>query len=337
MRSKLIILGTDLHNKPTELAAKIVNNLKPYLKNYKILSIQNRKELVKEDNAIIIPKILTPIRKIIQPILLPIYLLFLRILNYKKIATFWTANSKYHSLLFRYLNLIGYGIYFTVISGEKVNLDVLNQCNKIICQSQSMQDKLKKLLINKRVELVYPSINLKEFKPIKKENSIIIPSIPYKVKDFPERGIDLILEILKETKIKSTLIFRSTEAYDYVKKKKLTNSQLINKPLSDKELSSIMKKSKIMPLIYKESPDVPYSIIEGLASGCAIICTDKIGIANSIKDNKVGLIVKPKKEEIVQAIKKIQKSSIYNKNSRKFAEKHFSDNISQYRNILYKP
>jgi glycosyltransferase involved in cell wall biosynthesis len=104
--------------------------------------------------------------------------------------------------------------------------------------------------------------------------------------------------------------------------------------LSEKELASILSNSRVMPLLYKESPDMPLSAMEGLSSGCAIICTEKMGLSDLIKKDNSGVVVK-NISDFDKALKLIFSSTRYNKNARISAEKHFSiRNIESYRNIL---
>ena len=172
------------------------------------------------------------------------------------------------------------------------------------------------------------------FKPWKKRNILLIPSIPYKASEFKERGIDKLINILKKAKIKSTIIFRSKESYDYFKKLNLENARLINEILADKKLAEIMSSAGIIPLIYlKNAPDMPLSAVEGLASGCALICTENMGISDMVKTGKCGIIVKSDKD-IINAIGKISKNS--SKNARKMAEKYFDkeQNIRRYLELM---
>lgn len=330
---KIIILGTDLHGEPTELASKTVFSLKNHLTDYKIVSMQHRKPIEPNKKTIIIPKVIDSklIRKPFQALCLPITLLILRMFGYSKIFTFWVAKSYYHKLLFKFLKLIGYNTTFTIISGEDTNPAVLFDCSKIVCQSERMKSLCLASFPKEKVKLIYPSVNLNLFSPSEKSDVILIPSVPYDVKDFRERGIDTVLEFLKQSKISSKIIFRSEQAYNYVKSLGISNTELINKSLSDKELSKLMSEAKIIPLLYeKNAPDMPYSAVEALSSGCAIVCTDKMGISDVVKKEKAGIVIKSS-EELGSAVSKIISHSEYNKNARKAAEKYFKlSNIKEY-------
>lgn len=334
--SKVIILGTDLHGQPTELASKTVRSLKPKIQNHKILSIQNRKKREKQKNTSVISRISrnNKIRKLFQSFALPIYLLILRMFGYSNIFTFWVANSYYHKLLFKFLKLIRYKIIFTVISGE-ANLSVLKECDKVICQSDSMKKRISKSIPSSKIKIIYPSINLKKFKPSKKTNTVLIPSVPYDVRDFSERGIDKILEFLKKSKLSSIIIFRSDSSYEYVMSQKIQNAKLINKQLSDKELSKITSTSRIIPLLYmKNAPDMPLSAIEGLASGCTIICLNNLGVSDIVQKEKAGIVIKAP-SQLNEAIKSVLRNNNYNKNARKTAGKYFKEkNINSYLELI---
>lgn len=326
---KIIFLGTDLHNKPSELASKLIRDLEKGT-NWKIISIQNRKDYSNEKNITIIPKIFNndKLRKIFQGAILPFYLIFNRA-RYKKIITFWNTNN-YHYFLFKFMKILKYNISFVIISGYDKNYKSLKFCDKIICQSERMKKYMDKLFPKKNIETIYPWTSLDIFKPRKKENIILIPSVPYKIKDFEERGIYKIIKILKQENFKSIIIFRSQESYNYFKKLNLKNTILINRILDDKELEKIMSNIKVIPLIYeKNAPDMPLSAIEGLASGCAIICKSNVGLADMIKKEKCGIVIK-NDGEIIPAIKKIFQNLDYNNNARKTAERYFDkENIKK--------
>lgn len=332
---KVIFLGTDLHEKPSELASKLVRDLTKNLKKHVILSIQNQKIFSSQKRICIIPRVSKNeyARKIIQAILLPLYLLVLRA-KYRKIFTFWTINGKYHYFLFKFLKSIKYQIIFTVISGYDKDYCALRFCDKILCQSERMRDYLRKLFPKKDIRILRPWADLRVFRPGEKKDVVLIPSTPYKVKYFDERGIYEITEILKEGGIKSIVLVRSNEAYQYFRKSK--KIEIINKILDDKELANLMSFVKILPLIYsKNAPDVPLSAIEGLASGCAIICTKNLGLSDTIKEGGGGIVVNSN-TEISKAIERIFKNAGYNKNARITAEKYFDKekNIRRYFKLI---
>jgi len=336
--SKIIFLGTDLHGSPTELASKTVIQLKSLIKDYKIVSIEHRKSLRSQKNTWILSRLVknSRIRRIFQGLILPLYLAFARICGYNKILFFWVANSKYHRFLFKFLKLIGFNLVFTIISGEDTNIPVLKACDLIVCQSPRMQMHVQRVISKSKVRLIRPAVDTHLFKPSSKKSGIIIPSVPYSLGDFKDRGIDKILSFLEKTSLPATMIFRSKEAYDYVKSQKIKNLKLINKDLSDKELSEIMAKSKIMPLVYTKSPDMPLSAIEGMASGCAIICTEHMGLVDIIKDEKAGIVLKSEKG-LFKALSKISNNPRYNKNARKAAEKYFDiKNLNKYLELIRK-
>lgn len=323
--SKIIFLGTDLHGEPTELAAKTVKNIKSKVKNHKILSIEHRKKYEKSDRVLIVPKIFnnSRLRRSFQAMVLPLYLTILRLQGFRTISSFWVANRNYHKALFRFLRLIGFKIIFTIISGENTNFGVLKHCDKIVCQSPRMMHNSEKALSNIQRVLIYPGVDLETFNSSKKKsNQIVLASVPYKIEDFSQRGIEEILGEIVKLKLKAIAIFRSDESYEYVKNKNLPKVKLINRSLENIELANLMSKTRIIPLFYSESPDMPLSAIEGLASGCAIICTEKMGLGEVIEKEKAGIVIR-EKEEIIPAIKKILKNSFYNKNARKVAEKYF--------------
>lgn len=337
---KIIFLGTDLHGNQTELASKTVRNIVDKIKStFLILSIQNEKRITESSRkTVIVPKLFSNrmLRLIIQSILLPIYLSSLRIVGYNKIATFWVTNSVYHYLLFRYLKLINYKIYFTVISGYDSNFNNLQFCDIIICQSQRMKEHLGNIFPTKNIVLIYPMVNLSVFQPSGKKIDIVVGSIPYKKEFLNERGIITILESVLRLNTKSIFIFRGDETYNLLSKYQNQNLSMIRKDLNEKDLSNILGESKIVSTLYfKNAPDMPLSAIEGLSCGCTVLCTSNMGISDIVRDEECGVVIEDM-NKIDDAIITILENKSFGRNSRKVAEKYFDEdiNITKYLTCL---
>ncbi len=333
----VIFLGTDLHNEPSELAAKLVRDLSSEFKDSKIISIQNRKPWISNKKCLIVPRIFNngKLRKITQGLLLPIYLAFNRPAR-PNLMTFWTVSSKYHSFLLAFAQkILRYKIIFTVISGYDKDYSALGFCDLIVCQSNKMHKHLKQIFPESKLRIIYPWTNTSLFAPAKKEYDLLIPSIPYKIADFKERGIDEMTKLLKKSDLNTKILFRSTESYEYFKSLGLRNAELVNKVLSDKELSSLMSRARLIPLLYsKGSPDMPLSAIEGLACGCAIVTTEDGGLGEMLEECGCGAVFKTGGD-----LSKLLKKSIENKkwglNARKTALRYFDKkNLFRYKKLI---
>ncbi len=337
--SKIIFLGTDLHGKPTELAAKLVLSLRKSFPDSHLLSLEHRKQIISQEKCTVISTFSNKIvKRIYQGIKLFIELKKLRKEGYDTIVSVWTAWGAYHRKLFTWMKTKGFKIVFTVINNtndeKRMNYDVLGLADIIVVQSQRAYEKIKRILPKSKVVLIYPGVNLEIFGPSKKKYDLIIPSVPYKLNDFKSRGIDVVLKILRDYKLSATIIFRSKESYDYVKGLDIDNVELFNKALNDEELARIMSQCKVMPLYYFDSPETPLSAIEGLACGCNIVCSKNMGLGEILDDKKSGAVVQDEKtlrEKIIEFIEEGKPLS-----SRKLAEKYFDqrDMLSKYKKIL---
>lgn len=336
--SKIIFLGSDIHGEQTEHATKIVKRLLPYYPHHKVVSIQSIQKLSFRKNTWIVPMVF-PIRQMrlfILGILLPFYLILLRIIGYKKIASFWTADKKYHDYLFKFLKIIGYKLFFTVISDSGKDYSPLISCEVIICQNKKIHRLLKEKFPQKNVSLIYPGIDLDIFHPSKKQDIIMIPSCPSKISNLSDRKINFLINFFKKNKLKSKILTRSLEISNFLENKKIPNSKIISKTLTDKDLAKEMSEVKLIPLLYVGgNPEMPLSSIEGLACGCAIICFNEMALAEVVEENKCGLVVKELKltpEQVQEIFNNLQ----YNKNARKTAEKYFDVKrmIRQYKEII---
>lgn len=333
MPKEIILFGTDLHGNKTEHAAKLVQMLKQGIKSSKIISIQNIKKIRNKEETIVIPRLFKneKMRKIFQGILLPFYFMWQR-RNSNKIFFFWTPNGKIYYFFLKFIDLLKYQTFFTIISGYEKDYSLLKFCNVIICQSRKMQNFILKKFPRKKVVIIWPGVDQNYFTPQnKKKIDLLIPSIPYKIQNFEERGVYDLIKILKEEKFTSTVIFRSSESYEYFKKLKLKKSKLVYKSLTDEELSKIMKLSRIVLILYKNnSPDMPLSAIEGICSGCKIICSDGMGLSDLVKKKRLGIVLK-KISDLEKSIKKIKKEKPSFLVRKIFDKK---TNIEKYRNIL---
>ena len=333
----VIFLGTDLHNEPSELAAKLVRDLSSEFKDSKMISIQNRKPWISNKKCLIVPRIFNnrKLRKITQGLLLPIYLTFNRPTR-PNLMTFWTVSGKYHSFLLAFAQkVLRYKIIFTVISGYDKDYSALRFCDLIVCQSNKMHRHLKQIFLESKLRIIPPWTNTSLFAPAKKEYDLLIPSIPYKIADFKERGIDEVMKFLKKSDLNTKVLFRSTESYEYFKSLGLRNVELINKVLSYKELSDLMSGARLIPLLYsKGSPDMPLSAIEGLACGCAVVTTKDIGLGEMLEENECGVVFKTG-VDLSKVLKKSIENKKYGLNARKTALKYFhKKNLAKYSQLI---
>ncbi len=324
---KIIFLGTDLHGKPTELAAKMVFSLRKSFPNSHLLSLEHRKPIIYQENCTIIRGFSNKTAKrLYQGIKLFIELKKLRKEGYDTILSFWTAWGNYHEKLFSWMKKKGFRIVFTVINNindeQRINYKVMSLADIIVVQSHRAYEKIRKVLPTSRITLIYPGINLDIFKPYKKKYDIIIPSVPYKLDDFKSRGIPVVLKILRDYNLSAAVIFRSKESYDYVKNLNMNKVELFNRALDDKELARIMGRCKVMPLYYSDSPESPLSAIEGLACGCNIICSKNVGIGEILDNKNSGAVVLDEKMLQKKMIEFIEKGRPIQ--SIKLAEKYFN-------------
>ncbi|MDO8467787.1 MAG: glycosyltransferase [Nanoarchaeota archaeon] len=334
--NKVLFFGTDLHNSPTELASKTVRKLSKNLPDSKVLSIQNVKP-IDDSEVSVVPRVTSIrfFRLIIQSILLPFYFIYFRLKGYDKILMFWTVNNFYHDFILNYLKLLKFKIYFTIISGYDKNYSSLKHCDIIICQSEKMKEFMEVKFEASKIKLIYPGVDLDLFKPSKNKNvDFVILSVPYNPKDFNLRGIDKILAFLKQNKkFSAVIVSRSEKSSEEILKLKLKNVKVISRPLSEKELSKVASQGKIMPLLYSDRPDMPLSAVEAMASGCAIICEDLMGLSDFVEENNCGVVTSEINLEIVN---KLINNKTFGNNSRKAALKNFDEKkmIKSYLSLL---
>ena len=336
---KVLFFGTDLHNSPTELASKTVRKLSLRIPNSHVLSIQNVKNNNSKKEIAVIPRLtkIQPLRLFFQSILLPIYFTAYRLKGYKKIATFWTVNNLYHLFLFWYLKLLGFETYFTVISAYNKNYNSLKYCKVIICQSERMRSFLSSMFPEKTLKVIRPGIDLGVFKPSKKDIDIIIGSVPYSPSDLHLRGLDKVLDFLKEnSNLSAVIISRSSKTSEFISKMNLKNIKIISKSLSEKDLAGMFGRSRGIVLLHKIAPDMPLSGIEAMACGCSVICSDNMGLVEIIQKNNCGIVYGSLDDTLlISDIKSLSKRP-FQKRCRNAAEKFFNleANLKKYKKLL---
>jgi glycosyltransferase involved in cell wall biosynthesis len=340
----IIFLGTDLQRPHNELASKNVQILSGELSkkniDFRILSIQNEKKLIKQRNTFILPRFIknNKLRKIFQAFLLPVYLTILRI-KYDKIHTFWVADSPYHSFLFSYLKFLRYKIISTIIASYNKRYNAFRKSDIIITQSPKLRKEILKK-INRKALLVYPLNEINANSP-KKQNLMVFAAMPFRKEFLQDRGVFSLLNEYKKlkNKIRLIMLFRGGETFDIVKdyaQKANIKVELQNKILSKKELISLLSKTKIIVGFFKRGniPDMPQSIIEGIGCGCVPITTPNTSIAELIKKEKAGIILK-NDSDFVAAIKNILSGKHYQKNTFRLRDKYFNlrKNLNLYMKV----
>ena len=228
---------------------------------------------------------------------------------------FFTNKLKIYELFLRYLIL--FIIKFSLKSNNSI-LILENQTDKKFFIKQVKIKKSKIIVFNGA------GVDLKKFNPDKIKKKIVL--FPARV--LIEKGINEFLDSARvlskkysdwQFYIAGTLNYKKKQSL-FIKKDNQKNIKFLG---FKKKIYKLFNQSSIVCLpSYREG--FPKSLIEGSASGCAIVTTDVVGCRDAIIDNYNGFLCKPKnvkslvmKLDILIKNKKIREK--FSKNSRKLA------------------
>jgi len=221
----------------------------------------------------------------------------------------------------------------------KKRLKKLNQLKKIIVESEYQKKQLLELNVKEeRIEIILPPVDLTKFSytqpPKEQPFTILYASCPTRKEDFEKRGITLITETAKEQKeIIFHLAWRNSaldEITTLTKNNNLSNLKINNEIVKNMNQKYAQAHCTIIP--YTQFDDflklIPNSAIESLAAGKPLLVSETTEIANIVKTAGCGIVFKPTKKGLSEAITLLQKNySFYQKQCRKTAEKYFSKDL----------
>jgi len=213
----------------------------------------------------------------------------------------------------------------------KKSIKKLKRLNKIVVECNRDKRKLIEWGIHiKKIEVVYPGIDLKKFSFAKAKGNfnILFASSPMREIDFEKKGVNLVLRAAKEmAEIGFIMLWRNVlleKIKNKIKKDNLKNVLLVNKYIENMNDAFAQAHATIMPYMQENDKSCPLSLIESLAAGKPVIVSDKVGVSDIIKKEKCGVVFKNEKD-IVSAVKELKKNyRDYQKNCRKTALKYFS-------------
>lgn len=169
----------------------------------------------------------------------------------------------------------------------------------IIFQNKTSKELGVKIGIKKNIFLLYPGIDYKKFqiKNIKKENMVLFVGNFCMNKTMSKiKGLDYFIDAAKKLPETKFVVVGEGEYLDNLKKTSLPNI-VFAEGLTGKPLVELYNKASIFCLP-SLTEGFGLTLLEAMASGCAIISTVDIG--------QSGLLIKPKNtQEVVDAVKQL--------------------------------
>lgn len=177
----------------------------------------------------------------------------------------------------------------------------VKNAKNIITISENVKQRVKEIY-NRDSTLIYPPVNLKDFKFIESGDFYLSPArlTPYK-------RVDVIVKAFQKMPDKKLIV--SGGGSDLEKIKELAEGYKNIEVLgwvSDKKLSDLYGKCKcVIASSYFE--DFGMIATEGMSAGKPVIAPNDKGFAESIIQDKTGYLIDPTEENIINAVKKIDK------------------------------
>lgn len=231
-----------------------------------------------------------------------------------------------------------------------------SKVKKIIVQSEKVKRQLVSIGISpEKIVVMYPLIDLSKFKytkpPSLDEFRILFASAPNleipEIDAYREKGVHLLLEsfaefIKKYPNAKLYILWRNKynkRLKKDIKKYKLDkNVVVINKVIKNREEMYYNTHITIIPFVsLKQSPELPLSALEALASGRPVVSTDVTEISQIIFKYKCGCVTKPSVDSMFTALSQCKANYVeYQKNTKLFLRYFLKNNYKEIKKLIYK-
>jgi glycosyltransferase involved in cell wall biosynthesis len=250
-------------------------------------------------------------------------------------------------------------IFMKLFGARIVNNATLIQ---VMCQKESDDFLFFFPRLKKKVRIIPNPVDLSEFQNalskeefvnkyprLKNKRYILFLGRLHRIK-----GLDLLIkafsEIVKEKDLQ--LVLAGPDTYGYGKQLKkwvedfsLEDRVVFTGMISGNDRVSALHNAEIF-VLSSYSENFGMAIVEAMACGTPVVITDKVGIANEIKENNAGVIVEANPESIYKGIKTLLDNENLRKkisvNGKKMVEKYYDVNkiagkmIGMYKEVLKK-
>ena len=195
----------------------------------------------------------------------------------------------------------------------------------LIANSDNVKKRIQKFY-RRQAEVVYPPVDLSEFKVVKKDKLDYFLSL---ARLDPDKNIDLVIDTFNKNGLPLKVVGTGREEAK-LKKQAMKNIQFVGK-VSDEERVSLLARAKAL-ICAASDEDFGITAIEAQAAGTPVIALDQGGYKETIIADKTGIFFEELQVESLQsAINKFETTSIkiedLKKNAAKFAKENFKKQI----------
>ena len=202
--------------------------------------------------------------------------------------------------------------------GEE-NLEFFDRCKAIVVQTETYRRRLLDQGIDeKKIELVYPGVDLNRFAPIDRPHGIqatptlLFATAPRSVEEMEKRGVNLLLRAAqKSPDLRYRLLYRPWRTgytslkptQQSIKDRSLVNVHLTNTAVPD--MADVFRQSHFLVIPYM-TPDggkeCPNSLVEGLVCGLPALISSAAPFAYFVEQHKCGVVFDPDPEGLIAAV-----------------------------------
>ncbi len=220
--------------------------------------------------------------------------------------------------------------------GPPVAPGLLERVEHFVVEHPGGRDYLAGLGIDSRkVRLIFPPVDLTRFSPRSPPAgpfTVLFASSPEKESWLAARGVPLLLEAASlRPKIRFRLLWRPwgdslPRVQNWLAERRLSNVELVVGYARDMPLEYRQAHVTVAPFTDAErSKPAPNSLVESLACGRPVLVTEKVGLAELVREERAGLVSEPTGVALADHLDRLQSDwEGYSRRARRLAERWFS-------------
>ncbi len=223
----------------------------------------------------------------------------------------------------------GFAARATINYLRKWDLKTAVRPDYLVANSKFIAGKIKRIY-NRESDVIYPPVDVEKFEPVyQKEDYYLAASrlVPYK-------RADLIVDAFSKMKDKKLVVVGDGPELNNIRAMATSNIEVLGYK-DGRELKSLMQRTKAF--VFAAEEDFGITVVEAMACGTPVIAFNKGGTAETVIDNKTGILFESQTtESIIKAVERfenvrdnfdLKEISLYTK---KFSRDIFEKNIKDY-------